>query len=111
MEQTLTEVDQIAMFATKLDQLLCGIEEETVRTVAIHVFLQLIEGNETIDMPRLSAEIGYSRKVISDALYVLTVAKKIKRIGDSKPRRYRLTNGRESIPELIQLARISNKSI
>lgn len=91
MQQTLTEVDQIAMFATQLDQLLCGIEEETVRTVAIHVFLRLMKGNETIDTPRLSAEVGYSRKVVRDALYVLTVAKKIKRIGDSKPRRYRLT--------------------
>jgi len=91
MEQTLTEVDQIAMFATRLDQFLCGIEEENVRTVAIHVFLRLIEGNETIDIPRLSAEVGYSRKVVRDALYVLTVAKKIKRTGDSEPGRYRLT--------------------
>lgn len=99
MQQTLTEVDQIAMFATNLDQFLCGIEEETVRTVAIHVFVRLTSDDHTIDIANLGIETDLSRRAVKHALYALTLAGKIKRIGLDKPRRYKLIKGRESMPK------------
>ncbi len=99
MQQTLTEVDLIAMFATNLDQFLCGIEEETVRTVAIHVFVRLTNDDHTIDIAKLGIETDLSRRAVKRALYALRLAGKIKRIGHDKPRRYKLIKGRESMPK------------
>ena len=101
MQQTLTEVDLIAMFATNLDQFLCGIEEETVRTVAIHVFLRLTRDDHTIDIAKLGIETDLSRRAVKRALYALRLAGKIERIGHEQPRRYKLIKGRESMRKLI----------
>ena len=97
-EQALTEVDQIAMFATQLDALLASVEDDTVRTVAIHLFALFLPLNRNnhgynVDIAKLSAQTGLSRRRVKHSLYALTLAGKIQRLHGKKPRRYRLTRG------------------
>ncbi|MCK4411292.1 hypothetical protein KAV67_03315 [Candidatus Bipolaricaulota bacterium] len=89
--ETLTEVDRIATFATQLDAFLTGVEEETTRTVAIHLFLQLTRDDHNVDIAKLSAQTGLSRREVKRALYALTLTGKIQRLHGKQPRRYRLT--------------------
>ena len=89
-EETLTEIDQIALTLTQLDAFLAGIEEETTRTVAIHLFLQLTRDDHNVDIAKLSAQTDLSRRQVKDSLYALTLTGKVQRIGHGKPRRYRL---------------------
>ncbi len=92
-DETLTEVDRIATFATQLDAFLAGIEEETTRTVAIHLFLQLTRDDHNVDIAKLSAQTDLSRREVKRALYALTLTGKIQRLHGKQPRRYRLTRG------------------
>ena len=92
-EETLTEIDQIALTLTQLDAFLAGIEEETTRTVAIHLFLQLTRDDHNVDIAKLSAQTDLSRRQVKDSLYALTLAGKIQRLHGKQPRRYRLTRG------------------
>ena len=92
-DETLTQIDRIATFATQLDAFLAGIEEETTRTVAIHLFLQLTRDDHNVDIAKLSAQTDLSRREVKRALYALTLTGKVQRIGHGKPRRYRLIKG------------------
>lgn len=92
-EETLTEIDQIALTVTHLDAFLAGIEEETTRTVAIHVFLQLTRDDHNVDIAKLSAQTDLSRREVKRALYALTLTGRVQRLYGKQPRRYRLTRG------------------
>lgn len=94
----MTEVDQIAMFATQLDALLASVEDDTVRTVAIHLFALFLPLNRNnhgynVDIAKLSAQTGLSKREVKHSLYALTLAGKIQRLYGKQPRRYRLTRG------------------
>ncbi len=96
MNDTLTEVDQLSVFASQLDALLASIEDNSVRTVGIHLFTQLINSDHdhnSVDIAKLSAQTGLSRRVVKRALYELTLTGKVERLTGTNPRRYRLTKG------------------
>ena len=92
-KETLTEIDQIALIVTHLDAFLAGIEEETTRTVAIHLFLQLTRDDHNVDIAKLSAQTDLSRREVKRALYALTLTGRVRRLHGKKPRRYRLIKG------------------
>jgi len=92
-EETLTEIDQIALTVTQLDAFLAGIEEETTRTVAIHLFLQLTCDDHNVDIAKLSAQTDLSRREVKRALYALTLTGRVQRLHGKKPGRYRLIKG------------------
>ena len=89
-QEALTEVDRIAAFATQLDALLAGIEEEAIRTVAIHLFVQLTGNSDTVDISKLATETSLSVRQVKRSLYNLVLTGKVRRLHGKNPRRYEL---------------------
>lgn len=88
-EETLTEIDELAMTSTLLDGFIGGIENEPQLTISIHVFYYLIQGDRGLDVPTLSQETGLSRNRVNGAIRALIATGKIKPLADN-PNKYTL---------------------
>lgn len=76
-------IDEIAETAIQLDKFLVNLPTESLKTIGIRVFLQLLDGPRGLDVPSLALETGLTRKSVKFAIDLLVESGRINPLEDN----------------------------
>ncbi len=82
-ENGITEVDRIAKTSTQLDEFLSNLPTDSLKTIGIRIFLQLLDGPRGLDVPSLALETGLTRKSVKFAIDLLVESGRINPLEDN----------------------------